>query len=106
MIFSKARQNREGKKSQLQEQIELMGAKRRYTLTRFEVHNESFGNVIVELKNREYTLRFIQDRGDIYFDKKLNGCAVWIEQELMFPHAETSGDSYDTLIKAIGKKIN
>lgn len=108
MIFSKnskINEEREQKKKWILAQINLIIQGKGYKLSNLEIYPEHFGNVIVELSNDKLTLRFFQDRDDIYMDKKLSGSIHWSDQQLIVSHSENTGDGYNTLIKAIEQII-
>ncbi len=104
MSYNKIKQKREEQKRILEEQVELVIRNSNCVINRLEI-SEHFGNVIVELKNESCILRFIQDRGDIYFEKELFNRAIRPEQQLIFTHNEFAGENYTALIKAIELKM-
>ncbi len=106
MISLKINENREKEKKWILAQIDLIIQGKGYRLSNLEIYPEHFGNAVVELSNDKLTLRFFQDRDDIYMDKKLSGSTHWSDQQLIVSHSENTGCGYDTLIKAIKQVIN
>ncbi|MDP4121341.1 MAG: hypothetical protein Q8876_09870 [Bacillota bacterium] len=99
------KQKREEQKRTLRAQIELIVSNSDCLINKLEVDPDHFGNVIVELKSKPCILRFIQDRGDVYFEKESISSVIRTEQQLVFTHNESLGKDFETLLKAIELKI-
>lgn len=101
MIFSSKKDERSQVYEELTTQITAIVHNTNYQLKLLQVHPESFGNAVVEVENNEMTVRFVQDRGDIYRDKKSKDTERWIDEQLVFSHNEPSNGIYESLLKAI-----
>lgn len=71
-----------------------------YEVKLLEVNDGCFGNVHLVLQNETSDVRFIQDRGDVYVERKAIDAVQWNEC-LFFSHNESDGQFYGLLLKAI-----
>ena len=77
-----------------------------YKLKSMQIDNLHFGNIIVILESRNELIRFVQDRGDIYKERKSLTSEYWGDQVLEYSHAVKMDNSFSLLILAIENFIN
>lgn len=94
------KRHREQSAEQLKCQIYELVADSPYAVKLLEVNDRYFGNVHLVLQNETSDVRFIQDRGDVYVERKAIDAVQWNEC-LFFSHNESDGQFYGLLLKAI-----
>ena len=100
---------KEGEREQvyqsLKAKIEILIKNTEYSLECLMIDFDTFGNVIVVLSCEEQLTRFIQDRGDIYADKKHRDSDRWLPQRLALSHLDASRSGYESLLTSIRKTL-
>jgi len=91
----------DGVRKELTERITKLTLNSKYNLTSLQYTPQHFGNVVVEIANDHFVVRFIYDRGDIYRDKRTIDSTHWIDDELVYNHSMPKKDVYELLLKAI-----
>lgn len=85
---------------QLKEQIFELLKHSSYKIVTLKIDDSCFGNVYLELSNATSFLRFIQDRGDVYVERRAANKIQWNDC-LFLSHNESEGQYYGLLLKAI-----
>lgn len=71
-----------------------------YHIISFHIDEKRFGNVFLELQNHSQQIRFIQDRGDVYVEKKGVNNVQW-DEFLFVPHKDSPSGYYDSFLDSL-----
>ena len=85
---------------QLNDQICQLLQNTPYAVKYLSIDDKHFGNVYLELSDSIRDFRFIQDRGDVYVEKKIAGVTQWSDH-LFFSHNASDESYYGLLLKAV-----
>lgn len=84
----------------LRQKVYSMVEQSPYHIISFHIDEKHFGNVFLELQNHSQQIRFIQDRGDIYVEKKTINNIQWADF-LFVPHKDSPVGYYDSFLGSL-----
>ena len=70
------------------------------------IDNNRFGNIIITISTPCSSVRFIDDRGDIYTEKKLSGTVDWKSVILTKKTGNSTNTPHSKLLSAIKTFVN
>lgn len=85
---------------QLREQLAAMLAQSAYEIKSLVIDDKHFGNVVLEIGNENREVRLIQDRGDVYAEKRAVGTLQW-SNCLFLSHSDADDWYYGRLLEAV-----
>ena len=88
-------------RKELTEYITKLTINTKYNLTSLQYSPQHFGNVVIELTGDNFIVRFIYDRGDIYYNKRAINSEHWTDDQLAYNHSMPKKEVYELLLKAI-----
>ena len=90
---------------QLREQLAAMLAQSVYEIKSLVIDDKHFGNVVLEIGNENREVRLIQDRGDIYVEKRAVGTLQWSDC-FFLSHNDADDRYYGLLLKAVEQVLS
>lgn len=85
---------------QLKLQVSELLERSSYELIYLEVNDRCFGNVYLELGTSTSSVRIIQDRGDVFVERKAVNASQWNDC-FFLRHSDSDGEYYELLLKAL-----
>ena len=90
---------------QLREQLTAMLDQSAYEIKSLVIDDKHFGNVVLEIGNENHEVRLIQDRGDVYVEKRAVGMVQWSEC-FFLSHNDADDQYYGLLLKAVEQVLS
>lgn len=90
---------------QLREQLEAVLGQSAYEIRSLTIDDMRFGNVVLEIGNENHEVRFIQDRGDVYVEKRAVGMVQWSDY-IFLSHDDTDDGYYGRLFEAVERVLS